>query len=217
MKQPVPEDMPTTEGPRGLRLPQGNLGVGETEQRAIQANWNTIGKIEGEIAQQGLASSGPPPFVYPGTVTPAQLTTQDNQAYSTLYAEHLGWYNFAAVTLARIRAVLLQLNNEMDDIAVHIRKDMKDQNRRSPKNEQFTEKDITDSVALDPHHRTLSLTKQEYEQKKLEYDAYLDSMDRNLKVISRQVEIRRLEHEGGKIEGAMPYRGRDRQVRAPGQ
>ena len=192
---------------RGLHLPDGALGVSASEQQAIRAKWNTLEEIEEELAGKGLVAMERPPFEYPGAVTPDQLTTQNNQEYSTLYAQHLGWYNFVALTLARVKAMLLQINNEMDDIEVRIRKELKDQNKRLAKDERFNEKDISDSVSSDQRYKELTLEKQRFDQKKLEYDAYLDNMDRNLKVISRQVEIRRLEHEGGKIEGAMPFRG----------
>ncbi len=216
-REPEVEDVPP-EKPvaRGLHLPTGALGVPASEQKSIHEQWNTLDEVEAEIASKGLVAVDRPSFDYPGPVTPAQLTTTLNKDYSELYAYHLGWYNFVSITLARVKAMLLQLDNEMTDIETRIRKELKEKNRRIAKEERFNEKDITDATNQDQRYRELTLQKQRFDQKKIEYDAYLDCMDRNLRVISRQVEIRRIEMEAGGTSNAMPHRGRPPLVRGPG-
>ncbi len=194
---------------RGLHLPEGSLGPSLSQQHQIQQVWDTIGEVEKELAQRGLIPMNPPPFAYPGFITPDQLTQALNADYTTLYAQHLAWYNYTAQLLARVKAFLLGVANEMTDIETTIRKDLRDKNRELEREKKYSIDDIKDAVQLNDRYRSLAIRQQQFEQNKIEIDSHLDCMDRNLKVISRQVEIRRVEQEADRTESAMPHRGRE--------
>lgn len=187
----------------GLRIP-GPLGI--SQQQHVHDYWRTYDQAEQKLKDAGLPVLEKPRFAYPGSVTPEQLTTKDNHAYSSLYAEHLGWYNYTAEIVSGIRAMLLQIKNEMEDLEVELRSRYKRQNKDLPSKEKHTEKDIDDLIHLDERHKKLAHAQQEYEQSRLLFEAKLDAMSRNLRVVSRQVEIRRGELDAERLGNGLPGR-----------
>lgn len=199
--------MEMTRAPGGLRLPS-SLGVGASVQREVHEQWTTLPSIQEELGGHGFTPLPAPTFAYPGTVSPEQLTNQNNTLYSTLYAEHLAWYNYTAEIVALIRATLVELENEMDDIASRIRRDEREKNKRQTvRDNRLSGDDIRDLILQEPRYRSLLQDKQRYDQKKLLMEAKLDAMDRNLRVLSRQVEIRKTELERTQTGSNMPGRG----------
>lgn len=189
----------------GLKLPR-STGVSEQTKQEARSKWDTIGEVEDELASQGFTELDRPPFQIP-SVTAEQLTTVINKDYTTLYAQHLRWVNYTSPILAKVKARLLGVRNEMTDIETYTRKELRRKNRELPKEERFNEKDIDDEIWSDPRYNELKQIAQRLEQKKIELDSYLETMDNNMKVISRQVEIRKLEMEGDRRENGMPGRG----------
>lgn len=190
----------------GLQLPK-NVGVSEKDQADDHLARNTIDAVEKELERMGLAPSAKPAWDRPD-LTAEQLTTSVNRDYTVLYAQHLAWYNFTSPLYARVRARMLGVSNEMTDIEVRIRKNLRAKNKNLPKDERFNEKDIDDETWSDPRYQVLTKEKQKLEQMKLEIEAYLGVMEGCLKVISRQIEIRKIELGSSNQENAMPGRGK---------
>lgn len=198
----------------GLHLPS-SVGVGEQEQKDIHNAWTaTIDNVEADLASMGIVAEKAPEFSRP-TLTAEQLTTTINKDYTILYSQHLSWYNYTTPLVAKVKARLLGVKNEMTDIEVRIRQEMKKKNKIVERDMKFTEKDIEDHIWMDPRYKQLLLERQRLEQYKLELDAYLETMDRNLLTISRQVEIRKIEYGGNHIENNLPGRGRYQPIRTP--
>jgi len=197
----------------GLRLPS-NTGISEEETRAAAIKWDTQGQVEENLKKSGFSQPVKPSSPRP-SVTAEQLTTVINKDYTVLYAQHLAWFNYTGPILARVRARLLQVRNEMRDIEVRIRRELRKKNRDLPRDERFNEKDIEDETWTDPRYKALVNEEQQFEQTKLQLEAYLRETEETLKVISRQVEIRKIELEGARSETSMPGRGRFPNLRTP--
>jgi hypothetical protein len=196
---------PRTPAHAGLHLPP-SLGTSATTKQEVHAQWRTLEIIEAELAAKGFAPLKQPSFEYPGSVTPEQLTTQNNQDYSTLYAQHLGWYNYTAELVAHVRAYLVQVENEMEDIASRLRIEERKKNKIRTKEDKLSKDDIEDVVLQEPRYRELRLEKQKFQQHRLLTEARLEAMYRNLQVLSRQVTIRSNELDQTQIGSNLPGR-----------
>lgn len=197
----------------GVHFPQ-QLGTSAATKQAVHERWSTLTAVEADLAQKGLGVLQQPKFAYPGSVTPEELTTQNNQAYSTLYAQHLGWYNFTAEIVAHVRAYLVQIDNEMEDIASRLRIGERERNKGRQKDEKLSKDDIEDGIRQEPRYRDLTLERQRYQQHRLLVEARLEAMYRNLQVLSRQVTIRANEFEQAQIDNNLPKRGQTRGLRS---
>lgn len=196
---------PRTPAHVGLHLPP-TLGTASSTKQEVHQQWNTLPAIEADLASKGFNALLAPSFEYPGTVTPEQLTNPNNQMYSELYARHLGWYNYTAELLAETRAYLVQVENEMDDIASRLRIQERNKNKTRPKEDKLSKEDIEDAILQEPRYRDLKLDKQKHQQNKLLVEAWLEGMYRNLQVLSRQVTIRANEFEQTQVGSNLPGR-----------
>jgi len=185
----------------GLRVPR-NIGVAESEQKAVHNHWDTIGKVEGTLAMEGFVAMECPSFQCP-MVTEEVLTTADSKAYTEAYAQQLAWFNYASQTLARATAHLLQVTNEMEMIEARMRRQFREGIRNG--GGKMTEKEMADEIMLDDRYSELLHFKQVTTQRKIELQAFTEGVERGLKVISRQVEIRKMEMEQSRVN--IPGRG----------
>lgn len=191
-------------GGGGLQLPK-DVGVSESEARAIENAWSTIERVNARLCAFGL-DSNPEPTVECPIVTAESLLTPNITDYTTIFAAQLRWYNYVVVLLADVRAIILEVDNAMEDIASTKRLAFKDHNKRVGKksDDWMSEKEMADHIFQDPHYKELNLQKQKLEQERIKLDAKSDTLERNLKTISRQIENRKAEAAGGTREGNMP-------------
>lgn len=193
-------------GGRGLRLPS-TMGTSATTKQEVHETWTTLEGEEAKLRAQGLPLLAQPTFERPGSVTPEELTNPNNTSYSTLYAQHLGWYNFIAEVVARVKAHLVQVDNEMTDIASRLRIQEREKNKIRQKEDKLSKDDIEDTVLQEPRHRELTLERQRFYQSRLLAEAQLEAMYRNLQVLSRQVTIRSNEFEQSQVGEGVATRG----------
>jgi hypothetical protein len=202
----------------GLQLPK-DVGVSETTARAIENAWSTIERVNARLCARGL-DENPEPTIECPIVTAEALLTPDVKEFTTIFAAQLRWYNYVVVLLGDVRAILLEVENAMEDIASTKRLAFKDANALLPKNDKTSEKEMADRIFQDPHYKALNRQKQELEQDRITLDARADTLERNLKTISRQIENRKSEAAGGQREGNMPGHATGswerRQGRTPG-
>ncbi len=186
----------------GLRLPT----VPPPEQENIHNVWDTVGQVEGEIAMKGFTPMDTPSFECP-VITPEMLTTADNNAYSTMYAEQNSWFTYASQVQAQISTMLLQIENEMEMIEsrtrVRFREDIKNGIRA-----KMGKDEMQDEINIDSRYSALKLELQIYKQKKVQLTSFVEGIERGLRLISRQVEIRRIESDQTRTN--IPGRGYDR-------
>lgn len=186
----------------GLHIPK-DVGVAESAAAQYQAEWNTIDRVNAQLAKWGIHENEEPQLVCP-KITPALLMTSDVTEFSSLFASQLRWFNYASRLLADIRAGGLQVKNQMEDIAVATRTALRKTNEGLPKVDRMSVGEINDAVENDPSYRALKVQHQEIEQFRIKLDAWSEELDRNLKTVSRQIENRRAESESGRREANMP-------------
>lgn len=192
----------------GLQIPQG-LGAGKSKLDMLMEKFSTIPAIEQELTRLGIHDMPQPQVALPA-VTAEVLMTPDSRAYTTLYAEQLGWFNYLAPILSRIEVNLLQAENIFTLIEAEIKDAIYEQNKMLEKKEKMSESEVKNKVLIHPYYQDCLLEVQRYKQFKDRIDTQAKIASRNMTVISRQVEIRRQEIEGGQRENNMPRHGQFR-------
>lgn len=186
----------------GLSLPT-NMGMSPKEEEVVSHRWDTLEKVIDTLGSWGFREAVSPDIEYP-TVTADMLLTQDIKDYTTMFTSFLRWFNYSNKMKARVIAELLQLENEMNDIAAETRKRLRRENegRKKP----LGVKDIEDEIDTNLRHRELKIRAQSMKQMKIEMDAQCEELERSLRVISRNIEVRKEELGDGRKAENMPGR-----------
>lgn len=182
----------------GLNLPP----VSPVEQAKIHSIWDTIDKVEGEIAMKGFLPMDTPLYECP-QITEDLLTTGSNEEYTQAFARQNAWFNYASQVHAQATSHLLQYENEMEMIESKLRTQFRKEISEGTRN-KMSKDEMQDEINLDQRYAELKLIAQTYKQKKVQLQAYLDGIERGLRVISRQIEIRKMENDQNKVN---PNRG----------
>lgn len=187
----------------GLTLPK-NLGAPERTpvNKKIHARWETFDEVDLELKTEGFTDADRPPTPMPN-LTRNQLTDLPNKEYTELHGEYLEWFRYAAEKFTKIKALVLQVKNEMKDIASEIRSEMKNQPGKKP-----PDAEVDLAIEMHSRYRELAQLLQRSEQAKMVMDTKVDYLERSLRVISRQVELRKIDAGQGEVNHGLPNRGR---------
>jgi len=209
----LPNRTPVTGG--GLNLPT-SLGMSPKEEDAVAHRWDTLEGVVDNIGSWGFGEAVGPNVECP-MVTADMLLTPDVKQYTTLFTSLLHWFNYANKLKARVMAELLQLENEMSDIAAETRKRLRRENeqrgndtdvrgKKVKVNGKLTALDIDDEIETNLRHRELKIRAQAVKQTKYELDARCEELERSLRVVSRNIEMRKEELGDGRKAENMPGR-----------
>lgn len=188
----------------GLQLPK-DVGVSETDAAAIANEWNTAPFVDAKLKAQGIHPNVEPDIVYM-PVTADQLLAPDIKSYTVTFTTHLRWYNYVVRLQAEIRSDLLQVNNQMKEIARKKRVDFRELNKTLSKADKMSATEMDDMIGGDPTYRSLSILRQELMQADMKVSAWGEETENNRNTVSRQIENRKAEGKGGSNETNMPAR-----------
>lgn len=186
----------------GLSLPK-DVGVSESTAKEVEDRWNTINRVNKKLQELGMQANEEPEISCPN-VTAEALTTPDAQQYTVIYTAQLRWYNYSIRMLAGVKALKLQVDNEMSDIESERRTMFRELDEGKKDKEKMSATEMKDRINQDPHYRGLKMQAQELEQHEIHVKAWAESLERNLAVVSRQIELRKLEMQGGGREANIP-------------
>jgi hypothetical protein len=189
----------------GLQLPP-TVGPGFEIESQIEASWNTFEDMELALSQMGFPPVEKPNFNIP-QLTPEVLTSPDSKKYTEIYWQIEAWHTYAFNTMARIKAILVQIVNEQNKIERVIRKEEAQPNADGSSKPKQTKTQLDDLIANTPRYEELTYEKQKLDQQKQLMQSYVDSLDRDLKLVSRQVEIRRQDIDHGRRATNLPGHG----------
>lgn len=192
-------------GPGGLRLPATISGAGADQEEAIHNDWDTYD----EAARFVEMELGLPPLTEPG-YSPPTLELGDLEAtgkdYSEKYLMFLGWFNYAQQEENKAACKVLQIDNEMKQIAAKMREGMRE---RSPKTTKAGEKkappaaEMDDRLRLDPRYLELGQQLQFNQHVRKLIESKRETYESSMKLLSRNIEIKRMEFEGTNRENAI--------------
>lgn len=199
----------------GLQLPN-DVGVSETDAAAIANAWNTIPFVDAKLRAQGIHPNVEPDIAYL-PVTADQLLAPDIKSYTITFTMQLRWYNYVVRLLAEIRSELLQVNNQMKEIARKKRVDFRELNTTLPKAARMTATEMDDMTGGDPTYRSLGILRQELMQLDMKAAAWCEETENNRNTVSRQIANRQAEGKGGGMEANMPARAAGTWTGRPGR
>jgi hypothetical protein len=184
------------------------VGPSDRQQQELNEAWNTYQEIEDRLALSGVSQPTIPREVMP-TVSVEVLRGLSGNEYMETYAALDSWHNFVGETISQLENIILQVNNEMEDLEVHIRKNLIDTTEGSGGRKPSAE-DLKYAVKIHPRHRWLKLELQKNKQHLNRLEAKQKSLGRAEKMMSRNIE-----RVKAAMESAGGYGGI--QSRAPGQ
>jgi len=203
MGNPKEEDLLPVNG--GLNLPKF-VGSGESLIERTKKRWDTLEEVEQVLTHLKLPELKEPTVTAP-EVTAEMLLTPDTKEYTVMFANVRIWYGYVNSLLARTKAALLEVENQLENLEAELRKKVRDHSKGAAKADRLTAEQVGDEVKTDPGWQDLKLREQKLQQNKLLVGAWFENLDRQLRVVSRQVEIRRDDNQGGRNEENMPSRG----------
>lgn len=181
----------------GLQLPDVLSGIGASKEADIHSNWDTYSQAKNHVEME----LGFPPPSEPN-VAPPDITLDDLEAsgkdYTDRYLALLHWFNYAQEKEADAECCVLQLENEMKQIAATMRETMRG---RSSKVTRAGEKkappaaEMEDKIRMNDRYLELSTQLQSWTHVKKLVQVKRECFESKLKLMSRQVEIKRLDFE----------------------
>lgn len=185
----------------GLKLPN-SLGAPERTpvNKRIHERWDTFSEVTLELQQRGFVDCPKPETEFPN-LTAKQLTETPNKEYTALHANYLDWFRYIAEAFSNIRALHLQVKNEMEDISLDLRNQMRSRPGKKP-----TAEELDLAIGTHARYRELKQLAQRAEQGKMLLETRVDYLERSMRVISRQVELRKIDAGQEGVNNGMPSR-----------
>jgi hypothetical protein len=166
-------------------------GIGQSAEHEVHSMWDTIDNVLVETMKEGFYPLDTPRYAMP-ILDPSVLTNFNPDQYAILYAQMEGWQSYTASKLAVIDGGLFQCENEMDDIDVairtQVRRDCETSGEKKP-----AEAAIKDMVKTNPRYRQLRLYHQQLKQTKNLLQSHFDRLGRGMRLLSRYIEVQKIE------------------------
>jgi hypothetical protein len=178
--------------------------MGASAEDAIHQWWETFDRMELELQEAGVPPTEVPTSTRP-KLTAEILATPNYQQFTEIYSIFGEWFGYIVDYHARVRAKLIEIVNEMNDIEVMMRENMREA-AKAPGVKKLSQLEMSDKIESLPQYRELKRERQKWDQQRIMLDGRLEQTSRDLKIISRQVEIRGQEMERQRIMGNMPRR-----------
>lgn len=157
----------------------------------VHNQWDTIDQVLVEIMKEGFYPLDTPRYAMP-MLTTESLTHFNPEQYGILIAQYEGWKSYTDSKLSIINGGILQCENEMDDIAVTLREEIRKSCEQSGEKKPAEER-IKDMIKGTPRYRQLKLDHQKLVQAKALLQVHLDRLGRGLALLSRNIEMKKIE------------------------
>jgi hypothetical protein len=178
----------------GLKLGGMVSGVGESEAEQIHQEWASYPAVEKYLETHlALVKPSEPEFACP-VLRAEDLTTNDNKAYTEIYAQRVAWFGFLSERKAEHDAIVLEIEAEMTFIETRIRNQQRKNSKkvtRSGETKAPPVQEMEDVINSDTRHIELQQKLVFHRQVLKRLNARVESLDREIRLTSRQVEIRR--------------------------
>lgn len=162
------------------------VGPSDQQQQELNEAWNTYQEIENRLYDSGIPQPTAPREAMP-SVTVEILRGLNGNEYMETYSALDSWHNFVGETISQLENIILQIDNEMDDLEVHIRKNLVDSTSGTGDRKPSAE-DIKYAVKIHPRRRWLNLELQKNKQHLNRLEAKQRSLGRAEKMMSRNIE-----------------------------
>ncbi len=177
-----------TPSPGGLGELPAAVGPSDKQQEQINDQWNTYAVVEQSLANMHIHAPQPPMFSIP-EVTPEILRGLNDDQYMEVYNAHDAWNSFIGETVSQIENIILQIENEMDDLAVHVEDQIKKTSKHGGESKKPSAEEIKFTIRSHPRIRYLKLELQKHQQMLNRLVAKQKTLSRAEKLLSRNIEL----------------------------
>src|SRR5262245_46052768 len=100
------------------------LGPSDQQQQQLNQTWNTFHQIEAQLCQSNIMPMSVPIVGIPEMTVEVVRGLNDAQ-YMQVYIAHDAWNSYIGETISQVQNIILQIENELDDLSVHIEQNLK--------------------------------------------------------------------------------------------
>lgn len=166
------------------------VGIGESAAQEMHSTWDTLEAVRIELMKEGFYTLEVPRFAMP-ILNPSTFTNFHPEQFTLLYLQMESWQSYTSDILAVVDGGILQCENEMDDIEVHIKEGVRKQ-CEAEKTKKPADTTIGNMVKTDPRYRELRLYHQTLKQRKALLESQFKRLGRGMRLLSRYVEVEKL-------------------------
>jgi hypothetical protein len=179
--------------PGGLGELPAAVGPSDHQQQQINDRWNTYSQTENHMASAlGIHPLPLPMFGVP-EVTVELLRGLNDSQYMEVYNAHDAWNSFVTETMSQVQNIILQIENEIDDIAIHLEEQLKATAKMEGK--KPTTDDIKWTIKSHPRIRFLKIELQRQKQLESRLTARQKTLSRAERLLSRNIELIKSQRE----------------------
>lgn len=190
--------------PGGLGELPAAVGPSDQQQQQINDRWNTYNQIEGQLIQSHIMPLSTPIFGIP-EITVEILRGLNDEQYMEVYSAHDAWNSYISETISQVENIILQIENEMDDLAVHVEEGMRTTAKMEGKKPPAEE--VKFAIKSHHRHRWLKLELQKNQQTLNRLNARQKTLARAERLLSRNIELIKSGRESAGGAGGIQRRG----------
>lgn len=186
------------------------VGPSDQQQAQIREQWNTYGEIEYRLESNGIRPLGTPSIGIP-EINPQLLQGLNDNQYTEIWAALDAWNSFIGETVSQLENIILQIENEMDDLRVHVHENSR-RTAQVGKEKKPSNEELKFTVDSHPRFRFLKLELQKNKQHLNRLQARQKTLSRSERLLSRNIELIKSGREsglgagGGQRRASMPPR-----------
>lgn len=203
-------------------MSKGGLSLGKTlvaDQKAAptRQSWSTYDEAAQAVYDTGFdppSTANKPSGDYP-KITDADLTNPDSKEYASTFRRVVAWFEYASETMAYFKALELELEESMNQLALDIK--MGERLKVRGEKEKGLSVDAMKTLyESDKTYRTYKREAQRIQQQIMILKPRLDGLETSYKLMSRNLELLRLDAEGAGRAENLHYRQKQEQAQTPG-
>lgn len=164
------------------------VGPSDQQQEQINDRWNTYALVEQSLGHMHIHPPKPPMFGIP-EVTPEILRGLNDDQYMEVYNAHDAWNSFIGETVSQLENIILQIENEMDDLNIHVEQNMRETARVGGEGKKPPAEEVKFAIKSHPRIRYLKLELQKQQQMLGRLVAKQKTLSRAEKLLSRNIEL----------------------------
>lgn len=178
-------------------------GPADENIREMNALWSTYDEIETQLQGLGIMPLAAPLIAMP-TITPDVLRGYNDEQYMEVYNAHDAWNSYICETISQVQNIILQIENEIDDLATFVEDNIKKAGRGDTK--KPTADEIKFCIKSHPRVRYLKLELQKNKQLESRLEARQKTLARAEKLLSRNIELIKAKRESNGQGSGMQQR-----------
>lgn len=189
--------------PGGLGELPAAVGPSDQQQEELNYRWNTYQQTEDHLVRSNILPLQSPMVAMP-EITVEVLRGLNDDQYMEVYNAHDAWNSYIGETMSQVQNIILQVENEMEDLAIHVEENMKKTAKVEGKKPSAEE--VKFGIKSYPRYRWLKLELQKNQQILNRLSARQKTLSRAERLLSRNIELIKAAREAAGMGGGIQRR-----------